>query len=258
MTQRSALVSPRDGRSPETYRLFIAISLPEHVKNEIERAQEELRGAGSRDCVGWTRRAQLHLTLKFLGNVEPRCVDALTNALGLACERCDLLPLCAGRIGVFPDMRRPRLIWAGQNRPRPQRAWARWLALHHAVRGAASAPTVDVLLTIVLTGTEGGRTLWGTLHLGTHREDTKSRATNSRTKSSSEKVRQRCTTETSEWLHSGWKARTRCGSPKRRLRPEPSQVRQLSNLPAWSETSETPGGMATSPVSLAPHTRPTA
>jgi 2'-5' RNA ligase len=97
----------------ETYRLFVAVSLPEHVKDEIERAQEALRSALSRDSIRWTKRVQFHLTLKFLGDVEPRRVDALTSALRLACEGFGVLPLRAGRIGVFPDLRRPRLIWAG-------------------------------------------------------------------------------------------------------------------------------------------------
>ena len=66
----------------------------------------------SGDCIiRWIKRGQFHLTLKFLGDVEPTCVDALTNALGLACEGFGVLPLRAGRIGVFPDIRRPRLIW---------------------------------------------------------------------------------------------------------------------------------------------------
>jgi RNA 2',3'-cyclic 3'-phosphodiesterase len=97
----------------DTYRLFIAISLAEYVKDEIERAQEELRSALSADCIRWTKRVQFHLTLKFLGDVEPRYVDTLISALGLACEGFGVLPLRAVKIGVFPDLRRPRLIWVG-------------------------------------------------------------------------------------------------------------------------------------------------
>jgi RNA 2',3'-cyclic 3'-phosphodiesterase len=109
----NSVVSPRDSGRVETCRLFIAVSLPEPVKDEIESAQEELRGALSRDGVRWTKRVQFHLTLKFLGDVEPLRVDALTNALRLACQGFGVLSLRAGRIGVFPDLRRPRLIWVG-------------------------------------------------------------------------------------------------------------------------------------------------
>ncbi len=120
----------------ETYRLFIAISLPEHVKEEIERAQEELRGALSGDGIRWIKRVQLHLTLKFLGDVEPRCIDALTNSLALACEGFGVLPLRAGRIGVFPDLRRPRLIWVGVDDARERLA-----LLQHLVETAVAGVT---------------------------------------------------------------------------------------------------------------------
>jgi len=39
------------------------------VRDEIEKAQEDLRRALPRESVRWTRREQFHLTLKFLGNV---------------------------------------------------------------------------------------------------------------------------------------------------------------------------------------------
>ena len=106
-------MNPAEGGRPEAYRLFIALPVPEHVKNAIERAQNELREVLSRDRVRWGGRAQFHLTLKFLGNVESRDVEALIQALRLACEGFGNLPLRAGGIGVFPELRRPRVIWAG-------------------------------------------------------------------------------------------------------------------------------------------------
>lgn len=92
-------MSKREGARPETYRVFIAISLPEQVKDEIERAQEELRGALPAECVRWTKRGQFHLTLKFLGDVESRRLEALTDSVGRACEGFGILQLRAGRIG---------------------------------------------------------------------------------------------------------------------------------------------------------------
>lgn len=106
-------MSPGEPGRPETYRLFIALPVPEHVKDAIERAQNELRDVWSKDRVRWAGRAQFHVTLKFLGNVEPRDVEALTQALRLACEGFGNLRLRVGGIGVFPELRRPRVIWAG-------------------------------------------------------------------------------------------------------------------------------------------------
>jgi RNA 2',3'-cyclic 3'-phosphodiesterase len=94
-----------------TCRLFIAISVPEQVKDVIERAQDEFRKALSRDRIRWADRAQFHLTLKFLGNVELRHLDPLSQALRLACEGFGVLQLRAGGMGLFPERRRPRVIW---------------------------------------------------------------------------------------------------------------------------------------------------
>jgi 2'-5' RNA ligase len=105
-------VSKGKERSPESSRIFIAISLPEQVKDQIARAQEELRGALSGDSVRWTNRGQLHLTLKFLGAVESRRLDELTNAVRGACEGFEVLQLRAEQIGCFPNLSHPRVIWA--------------------------------------------------------------------------------------------------------------------------------------------------
>ena len=99
--------------SVETYRLFIALPVPERVKAEIERAQGELRRAVPAGCVRWTRREQFHLTLKFLGNVEASRVEALAESLRQACKDFPALPLRARRIGFFPGPRQPRVIWVG-------------------------------------------------------------------------------------------------------------------------------------------------
>jgi 2'-5' RNA ligase len=95
------------------WRLFVAISLPETVKDEIEKTQRELRAALPRDVVRWTKREQFHLTLKFLGNVAELRVAELIEALRTAYLHFSALRLRAAGIGFFPDGRRPRVIWAG-------------------------------------------------------------------------------------------------------------------------------------------------
>jgi 2'-5' RNA ligase len=94
-------------------RLFIAISLPEKVKNEIETAQNELRRALPIGSVRWTKREQIHLTLKFLGEVLGNRTEALTQSVQEACKKFPPLRLRAARIGFFPNANLPRVIWAG-------------------------------------------------------------------------------------------------------------------------------------------------
>jgi 2'-5' RNA ligase len=95
------------------WRLFVAISLPENVKDEIEKAQRELRSALPGNSVRWTKREQFHLTLKFLGNVMESRAAELIEALRGACLNFTTLRLRAEGIGFFPDLRRPRVAWVG-------------------------------------------------------------------------------------------------------------------------------------------------
>ncbi len=95
----------------ESIRAFIALPIPESVKVEIERAQDELRQALPKHCARWTKREQFHLTLRFLGNVETQRVPELAAAVGDSCQGFPALKLRAERIGCFPDLRFPRVVW---------------------------------------------------------------------------------------------------------------------------------------------------
>jgi 2'-5' RNA ligase len=102
-----------NGGEPKTFRLFVAISPPEDVKDRIEQAQHQLRRVMPANIVRWTRREQFHLTLKFLGNVAATRVKELTEALRSACFGVGALRLRAERIGFFPGARSPRVLWVG-------------------------------------------------------------------------------------------------------------------------------------------------
>jgi 2'-5' RNA ligase len=97
--------------NPNLIRAFIALPIPEAVKDEIERVQVELRNVLPQKSVRWTKRDQLHLTLKFLGNVEPSRLRELTESLREACAGFPALKLRAERIGCFPSLRFPRVVW---------------------------------------------------------------------------------------------------------------------------------------------------
>lgn len=96
---------------PAAIRTFIALPIPDAVKAEIERAQDELRRALPKNCARWTKREQFHLTLRFLGNVETVRVPELADAVSAACSGFPALKLRAERIGYFPDLRFPRVVW---------------------------------------------------------------------------------------------------------------------------------------------------
>lgn len=92
-------------------RLFVAILLPEPVRNEIARAVEPLR-AGL-DHIRWVRTEQLHLTLRFIGDVGRPRVPELETALATALRALPGLTLAITGGGAFPSPSRPSVLWAG-------------------------------------------------------------------------------------------------------------------------------------------------
>ena len=98
---------------PPEYRLFVALLIPDDIKGRMQAAQGDLRRAVPHAQVGWTRREQFHLTLKFLGGVGADRVEALARVLGVAAAGFEPLRLSAAGVGFFPNPRSPRVVWAG-------------------------------------------------------------------------------------------------------------------------------------------------
>jgi 2'-5' RNA ligase len=96
-------------------RLFVAISIPEPVRNEIIRVQQELQPLVPCDVVRWAKPDQFHLTLRFLGDVSADGVEDLKKSVGAVCLNAPVLSLRAEGVGFFPNSRSPRVIWAGIN-----------------------------------------------------------------------------------------------------------------------------------------------
>ncbi|MGD8990732.1 MAG: RNA 2',3'-cyclic phosphodiesterase [Desulfobacterales bacterium] len=95
----------------DTFRAFVALELPESIRASIGAAQKALQSYGF--LVKWVRPENIHLTLKFLGNIDANRTDAVVNAMTLAARGRAALHLNASGIGVFPNARRPRVIWIG-------------------------------------------------------------------------------------------------------------------------------------------------
>jgi 2'-5' RNA ligase len=105
----------REGFPPpvgESVRAFIAIGLDSRVEEAIYRAIDELREID--ESVRWTRRGGLHLTLKFLGAaVNPRALEPLAEALEAVAFSTSAFEIAAEGLGGFPNLERPRVLWAG-------------------------------------------------------------------------------------------------------------------------------------------------
>ena len=91
-------------------RLFVAIDVPQAVRQAlgelIARLRTESRGAK------WVRPEAMHVTLKFIGEVEPGKVDAIRAALRDV-HSGEAVDLNFRALGFFPNERRPRVLWCG-------------------------------------------------------------------------------------------------------------------------------------------------
>jgi RNA 2',3'-cyclic 3'-phosphodiesterase len=92
-------------------RAFIAVEVDSEVLQRIFAVTDDLNRAIP--DIRWTPQANCHLTLKFLGNIEEKQIDPIGQALE---DEVSLFPRCtinAKGLGVFPDAKRPRVLWVG-------------------------------------------------------------------------------------------------------------------------------------------------
>jgi 2'-5' RNA ligase len=92
-------------------RAFIAINIGPRVIGEISEAMVQLRQALPE--VRWVAVDKIHLTIKFLGDIELSQVDPVANALEQVVKLFPGFTINAKGLGVFPALRRPRVLWVG-------------------------------------------------------------------------------------------------------------------------------------------------
>ncbi len=96
----------------EQIRSFVAIELSEDVRQKLREIQEILKIPGS-ECVKWVEPENIHLTLKFLGNVPAVKIRSIIDALTAAAADCNPFTLEINNPGAFPNLSRVQTIWMG-------------------------------------------------------------------------------------------------------------------------------------------------
>ena len=92
-------------------RAFIAIELPGKIVSSIGKIQERMAVYGFR--IRWIRPDNIHLTLKFLGDIETASINEIRRVMDESVRGQAPISLKAKGIGVFPGIKRPRVIWVG-------------------------------------------------------------------------------------------------------------------------------------------------
>jgi RNA 2',3'-cyclic 3'-phosphodiesterase len=96
----------------ETIRSFIALELPHNIKDFLKRIEDGLK-SGCPAVVKWVNPENIHLTLKFLGNIEVSKISAVTGVIDESTRAINPFNLRVSQIGVFPHLKNIQVIWIG-------------------------------------------------------------------------------------------------------------------------------------------------
>lgn len=92
-------------------RTFIAIDVPSVVLDTVIRIQSRFKSLGLQ--ASWVKPGNIHLTLKFLGETDPDQIPSIQNKLTETLASFVPFQLSLSLTGVFPDTKRPRVLWVG-------------------------------------------------------------------------------------------------------------------------------------------------
>jgi 2'-5' RNA ligase len=95
------------------WRVFCAVELPDEVRARAAARIAELRAEGSGVRASWERPEKLHLTLKFIGEIEQAQMRELAEALAEAARSVEAFEIAVEGAGAFPPKSAPRVLWLG-------------------------------------------------------------------------------------------------------------------------------------------------
>lgn len=99
--------------SVEQIRAFVAIDLPDDVRNALVKARSDIEEGLRRDAVRWVKPQNIHLTLRFLGNTGLEKLPEFVQKMDDIAGGHQAFDLHLGGVGCFPNARRPRVLWIG-------------------------------------------------------------------------------------------------------------------------------------------------
>lgn len=126
-------------------RAFLAVEVPPEFRAALSALQQDLTrrldgAAGRQARISWVRPASMHLTMRFLGETPEEVIEALHPVVSEAAAGHQVIQVPFSRLGAFPRLEQPRVLWAG-----PLESWEqgregeRLQALYRAVEDACKA-----------------------------------------------------------------------------------------------------------------------
>jgi 2'-5' RNA ligase len=98
-------------------RAFVSIDLPSEVLQCLEDVRLNLTQDLGKAPIRWVPVKNIHITLKFLGDVSESNIDMLTDILASTAGGIKPFEISIGGLGVYPKPHRPRIIWVGVEAP---------------------------------------------------------------------------------------------------------------------------------------------
>jgi RNA 2',3'-cyclic 3'-phosphodiesterase len=98
-------------------RSFVAIEIPVEIQKSIAQSTAGMRQTLAKPLVRWVSENNIHLTLKFLGDVSPANLERLADGLKAEAATLAGFSISVGGVGAFPNPKRARVIWIGLEVP---------------------------------------------------------------------------------------------------------------------------------------------
>ena len=98
-------------------RAFIAIDLSPGIYEKLENISSKLQNRLSNLPTRWVQTKNIHLTIKFLGDVSPSNLELVKRILQVETAHFSPFDISTGELGAYPTIHRPRVIWIGTKVP---------------------------------------------------------------------------------------------------------------------------------------------
>lgn len=98
-------------------RAFIALDITSKIQKRLDEVIQNLRVELDGLPIRWVPCENIHLTIKFLGDVSESNLDMLTDILNIEASRHSSFEISVGGIGAYPRITHPRVIWVGVEAP---------------------------------------------------------------------------------------------------------------------------------------------
>ena len=123
-------------------RAFLAVELSQELRAELATVQQELKRKIEPEMkrnmrISWAQPASIHLTIKFLGDMDEQVIDPLLVAVEQAIGNLTAVNVPLDRLGAFPRPQSPRVLWIGPSENWEQGVEAKRIAeIHGAIEQA--------------------------------------------------------------------------------------------------------------------------